>query len=177
MATIFIVGYMGCGKTTFGRALAKRLEMQFIDLDFYIEQRFRTRISDIFAKDGEEAFRDIESRMLREAGEFDNTIVACGGGTPCFASNMEYMKSRGITVWLEADIQCLVRRIIQGGAKRPITRTIPPEELPMFVKNHLESRIPFYSQAQIYFSGEQLEDARQINSSVEAFIKKLEIGN
>lgn len=84
--TIFLIGYMASGKTTLGRALARELGFRFIDLDFYIEQRFRHRIPELFAHNGEAGFRDIEGRMLRESGEFCDTVVSCGGGTPCMAT-------------------------------------------------------------------------------------------
>ena len=130
MATIFIIGYMACGKTTFGRALARRLGYDFIDLDFYIEQRFRRSVRQIFADSGEEEFRRLEASMLREAGEFENVVVACGGGTPCFFDNMEYMNSRGTTVWLQASVRRTVERLLRAVGKRPLTAQVSPEELP-----------------------------------------------
>ena len=91
MKPLFLVGYMAAGKTTLGRRAAQLLNVEFIDLDAYIESRYRKRISDLFAERGEEGFRDIERRMLHEVAEFDNVLVATGGGTPCFFDNMEYM--------------------------------------------------------------------------------------
>lgn len=92
MKPLFLVGYMAAGKTTLGRLAAQLLNVEFIDLDAYIESRYRKRISDLFAERGEEGFRDIERRMLHEVAEFDNVLVATGGGTPCFFDNMEYMR-------------------------------------------------------------------------------------
>lgn len=80
-----LVGYMAAGKTTLGRRAAQLLNVEFIDLDAYIEYRYRKRVSDLFAERGEEGFRDIERRMLHEVAEFDNVLVATGGGTPCFS--------------------------------------------------------------------------------------------
>lgn len=94
MNPIFIIGMPASGKTTFGRALARRLGREFIDLDFCITQRFRASVAEIFARDGEEAFRRREAAMLREVGEMEDVVVACGGGTPCFSSNMEYERAR-----------------------------------------------------------------------------------
>lgn len=164
--TIFLTGYMASGKTTLGRAFARASGMQFIDLDFYIEQRFRRSVAGIFAEKGEEEFRRIEADVLREVGEFENVVISCGGGTPCFADNMDFMNSRGITVWLDASVPLLCRRILQGGSKRPITARYTPDELPGFVTAHLESRLPFYRKSQICIDGSRLESKAGIDSTV-----------
>lgn len=170
MAPIFIIGYMASGKTTFGRALARKLGVEFIDLDFYIEQRFRKSVSELFAERGEEGFRKIELAMLREAGEFENCIISCGGGTPCFFDNMDYMLSRGTTVWLEATPERITERILANQGKRPLMEGKSPEEVMTAVKAGLESRQPHYSRAAVRFSGQNLEDRRQINQTVDEFI-------
>lgn len=170
MATIFIIGYMASGKTTFGRALARRLGYNFIDLDFYIRQRFRMTPAEIFARKGEAEFRRMESAMLREAGEFEDTIVACGGGTPCQPGNMEYMNSRGLTVCLTASISRIAERIINAPGKRPITNGIAAEELPAFIERHMAERLPYYSMSRITFESDNLESARQIHETVEQFL-------
>ena len=90
MKRIFLIGYMGSGKTTLGKAYARENELAFIDLDWYIEERMHQSISDLFAKQGEAGFRKLERKMLHEAGEFEDTVIACGGGTPCFFDNMVY---------------------------------------------------------------------------------------
>ncbi len=122
MNPIFIIGMPASGKTTFGRALARRLGREFIDLDFCITQRFRASVAEIFARDGEEAFRRREAAMLREVGEMEDVVVACGGGTPCFSSNMEYMNGRGLTVCLTATPERLRERMLLGGDKRPLVK-------------------------------------------------------
>ncbi|MCM1153434.1 MAG: shikimate kinase [Muribaculum sp.] len=168
--TIFITGYMASGKTTFGRALARRLGMEFIDLDFYIEQRFRKKIPEIFAEKGESEFRRMESRMLREAGEFNDVVISCGGGTPCHQSNMEYMNSRGLTVWLKADLECTLRRMRQASGKRPLLKDKNDDELREFVVAHMAQRILFYSQASVAINSEQLETRAEIAHTVEEFV-------
>ena len=100
MNRIFIIGYMGAGKTTVGKALAKELNIEFYDLDWYIEARMRKTVKQIFDEQGEEGFRRIENNMLHEVGEFENVIVSCGGGTPCFFDNMDFMNRQGETVYL-----------------------------------------------------------------------------
>lgn len=171
-APIFLVGYMACGKTTFGRALARRLGWTFIDLDFYIEQRFRMSISDIFAARGQDAFRRIEAAMLREVGEMQSVIVACGGGTPCFGDNMDYMNAQGTTVWLEASEERLALRLSRNRARRPLVAQKSDAEILDFIRAHLPGRIPFYSRAHLRFGADLLEDARQIQASVDSFIDR-----
>lgn len=170
--TIFIIGYMASGKTTFGRALARKTGMGFIDLDFYIEQRFRMKVKDIFAKKGEAEFRRIESAMLREAGEFDDTVVSCGGGTPCFGDNMDWMNSRGLTVALEASEDVIADRVILAGDKRPLMAGKSRPEVIDTIREHLLLRQPFYSKAKLTISGDKLEDRSQIAETVDAFLKK-----
>lgn len=167
---MFIIGYMACGKTTFGRALAKAMGRDFIDLDFYIEQRFRMPVSRIFAERGEEGFRRMESSMLREAGEFENVVISCGGGTPCFNDNMRYMNMRGVTVWLEATVDKMVRRLVINNSRRPLMAGKTEEEIRAAVEKGLAERRRWYSQAVVRFSGDELEDRRQIDASVAAFL-------
>ena len=102
MNRIIILGYMGAGKTTIGKALSKATGMPFYDLDWYIENRMRKTIPQIFEERGEEGFRKIEHEMLHEVAEFENVIFSCGGGTPCFFDNMDYMNRQGKTVYLKA---------------------------------------------------------------------------
>lgn len=169
--TIFIIGYMASGKTTFGRALARRTGMQHIDLDFYIEQRFHSTVREIFAQKGEAEFRRIEGAMLREAGEMSNTIVSCGGGTPCFGDNLDYMNSRGLTVCLQASDDIIADRIIQAGNKRPLMAGKTREEVIETLREHMKVRSPYYDRAQITISGDRLENRSQISDTIEDFIK------
>lgn len=103
MQRIILIGYMGSGKTTVGRALAKELGLQFYDLDWYIESRRRKTVAQLFAEVGEDGFRQIERNMLHEVAEFENVVVSCGGGTPCFFDNMDYMTQQADVVWLKAE--------------------------------------------------------------------------
>lgn len=167
---VFLIGYMGCGKTTLGRAVAKVADVEFIDLDLYIENRFRRPVKDIFAERGEDGFRIIERNMLHEVAEFENVIVACGGGTPCFFDNMEYMNSRGLTVLLEASPDCLHRRLCKGKAKRPLIAGMSDDEIAAFTRRSLESRMAFYSQSRMVFPSDLLENRAEIDVSVGRFI-------
>lgn len=169
--TLFIIGYMASGKTTFGRALARKTGMQHIDLDFYIEQRFHSTVREIFAQKGEAEFRRIESAMLREVGEIEDTVVSCGGGTPCFGDNLDYMNTRGLTVCLQASDDVIADRIIQAGNKRPLMAGKSREEILMTLKEHMEARRPYYDRAQLTISGDRLENRTQISETVDDFIK------
>lgn len=169
--TLFIIGYMASGKTTFGRALARQTGMQHIDLDFYIEQRFHTTIRDLFANKGEAEFRRIEGAMLREVGEMDDTVVSCGGGTPCFGDNIDWMNAHGITVCLKASEDTTADRIIQAGGKRPLMAGKSREEIISTMREHINQRKPFYDKAQIVISGDKLENKLQIGETVENFVK------
>lgn len=122
MTPIFLIGYMGSGKTTLGRALAEKMQCEFIDLDHYIENRFHKTVKQIFAEFGEDRFRDIETRMLEEVADFTDVIVACGGGTPCFGRNIDVMREKGLVIYLYVSAQCLFNRLTlpHSKAKRPI---------------------------------------------------------
>lgn len=170
---IFIIGYMASGKTTFGKALARALEAEFFDLDFYIEQRFRKTVTAIFADEGEEGFRSKEAAMLREVGQFENAVIACGGGTPCFRENLEFMLERGTVVWLEASPDCIVRRLLINNSRRPLMAGKSPDEIKAAVAEGLSQRLPFYSKAHISFCGEKLETRSEIDNSINEFIKLL----
>lgn len=167
MIRIFLTGYMGAGKTTLGKALARDLGLTFIDLDWYIEERFHQTISQLFAERGEEGFRRLEQRMLHEAGEFEDVIISTGGGTPCFFDNMDYMNSLGQTVFLDVDTDVLFRRLRVATRQRPILRGKTDEELRRFIDSALASRLPHYRKARYTFDGSQLENRGQIAASVE----------
>lgn len=162
---------MASGKTTFGRALARRTGMRHIDLDFYIEQRFHSAVRDIFAQKGEAEFRRMESAMLREVGEMTDVIVSCGGGTPCFGDNLEFMDSRGITVCLQASEDVIADRILRAGNKRPLMADKSRDEILQTIREHMEVRKPFYDRARLIISGERLENRSQIAETVDDFIK------
>ena len=99
---IILIGYMGAGKTTVGKALSKELGIPFYDLDWYIESRMRRTVKQIFDEKGEDGFRKTEQALLHEVAEFENVIISCGGGTPCFFDNMDYMNRQAETVYLKA---------------------------------------------------------------------------
>ena len=175
MTRILLTGYMGAGKTTLGRALAAKLGLTFIDLDCYIEERFRKTVSQIFAEKGEEGFRDIERRMLHEVAEFEDVIISTGGGTPCFFDNIDYMNSKGITVYLQVPVERLFIRLSIARKQRPLIKDKNDDELRTFIAQQLAKREPQYTKAQYSFAADKLEDSKQIESSVEAFCEQFNL--
>ena len=167
MIRIFLIGYMGAGKTTLGKAFARELGLTFVDLDWYIEERFHKSIRQLFTERGENGFRELEKRMLHEVAEFENVVISTGGGTPCFFDNVEYMNTMGESIFLDVDIQVLFRRLKVAKQQRPLLAQKNDEELMAFITENLQKRLPFYTKAKQVFNGERLEDRHQIKESVE----------
>ena len=167
MVRVFLMGFMGAGKTTLGKALAKHLGVSFIDLDQYIEARFMKSVSQIFATRGEQGFREIESRLLREVGEFDNVIVSCGGSTPLVGDNMEYMLSKGQTVYLRCNNDTLMRRLRVARSQRPLIASKTDEQLADFIESETRRREPGYLKAEFICPGDRLESRGQISETIE----------
>ena len=175
MTRVFLIGYMGSGKTTLGKAFARELKLEFIDLDWYIEARFHKTVSQIFAERGESGFREIERNMLHEVGEFEDVVIAAGGGTPCFFDNVDYMNRSGKTVFLTASDEVLFRRLKIGKAKRPLLANKSDDELMGTIKSALEKRLPFYEKATYRFDADMLESRSQIRESVRRLREILEL--
>ena len=175
MIRIFLIGYMGAGKTTLGKAFARAMGLTFVDLDWYIEERFHKTVSQIFAERGEEGFRELEKRMLHEASDFENVVISVGGGTPCFFDNMDYMNQVGETVFLDVDNKVLFRRLKVAKQQRPLLANKTDEELMAFIQEALEKRLPHYTKAKHVFNGELLENRHQIQQSVERLKELLKL--
>ncbi|GEM_PF-164890 len=201
---LFLVGFMGCGKTTLGQALATFLGIPFADLDDEICRRVGAdSVNDIFARQGEAAFRALETETLRDIVQTSanadtqpedtsaaasksgmtvsdarqttspatpSAIIACGGGTPCHAGNMDMMLQGGTVVWLDADEDCLVRRLTIYGDSRPLVRNLDAEQLRRYVRQTLAQRSAYYGRAHLRFDSSRLEDAEQVATSVRLFI-------
>ena len=157
---------MGAGKTTVGKALAKKMGLQFYDLDWYIESRMRKTVPQIFAERGEEGFRQIERNMLHEVAEFEDVILSCGGGTPCFFDNMEYMNGQGDVIYLKAEPEVLYKHLLMGKTERPLLKNKTPEELIAFIKEQLKLREPFYTKAKHTLDVSLMDDYEKIQISV-----------
>lgn len=166
--TVFLVGFMGCGKTTLGEAFARLTGLPFVDLDDYIEREHGMSVKAIFEACGEEKFRVLEQAALRRvAAGGTGAIVACGGGTPCVPGAMELMNATGVTVWLNASVERIVERlnIPEQKAKRPLVAGRPADEVRRIVEQGLHSRAPFYGQARLTFDSSWLESEDEIAAS------------
>ena len=167
MRRIILIGYMGSGKTTVGKALSKATGMMFYDLDWYIESRMRKTVSQIFAERGEEGFRQIEYNMLHEVAEFENVIISCGGGTPCFFDNMDYLNEQGDVVYLKATPETLYKHLLMAKVERPLLKGKTPEQLIDYITEHLKERAPFYEKARHTLDVNVLDNYDKIAVSVE----------
>ncbi len=166
------MGFMGAGKTTLGKALARDLGVSFIDLDQYIENRYSKSVSQLFATRGEQGFREIESRLLREVGEFDDVVVSCGGSTPLIGDNMDYMLSRGKTVYLKCNNDTLLSRLKTARSQRPLIASKTDDELAAFIESETKRREPGYMRAEYICPGDRLESRDQIAETL-VYIKEL----
>lgn len=167
---------MCSGKSTLGRALARRLGWRFIDLDSEIESAMSMTVSEIFRVHGPETFRQYEIDTLRKVAERyanENVVIAVGGGTPCFADNMDVMNRSGLTVFLEAPVSRLVERLLIEGHSRPLVAGKSAGELTGFVSSGLEDRMTFYKQARHRFDSSRLENQKMIDESVNQFIDQI----
>lgn len=145
---IYLIGYMGSGKSTVGKGLAKRLKLSFIDMDDFIEERNFRSVPQIFAEDGEDGFRKIEQKALHELSEFDDVIIATGGGAPCFFDNLEVMNNTGLTIYLDGSPRILAERLKNSKTERPLIRGKSFPELLEFIAETLTKREQWYKQAQ-----------------------------
>ena len=146
--------------------MADSLGLQFYDLDWYIETRMHRKISQIFAERGEEGFRIIERNMLHEVAEFENVVLSCGGGTPCFFDNMDYMNQQGYVVYLKARPEVLYKHLMMGKTERPLIKGKSKEELMDFIKEQLQKREPFYTKARFTLDVSLMDNYEKIKISV-----------
>ena len=174
MKRIILIGYMGAGKTTIGRALAKELGLDFYDLDWYIENRRRKKIPQIFEELGEEGFRKIEHNMLHEVAEFEDVVISCGGGTPCFFDNIDYMNQQAQVVYLHCTPEVLHGHLLMGRIERPLIKGKSPDELIIFIKEQLSAREPYYKKAQYILDVSLMDNFEKIKNTVSMLKELLE---
>ncbi|MBN3034048.1 MAG: shikimate kinase [Bacteroidales bacterium] len=152
---IYLIGFMGVGKTTTGKSLARLLGMNFIDLDDYIASKYRLTIPDFFSKYDEQAFRAAENVALKELSGTNNAVIATGGGTPCFHDNMKLMNRTGHTVFLQMDTDSIIRRLSCSRKNRPLVKGKSGEEIRELVNKLLSEREKFYLQARVIISASE----------------------
>lgn len=175
MRRIIIIGYMGAGKTTLGKALSQETGIPFYDLDWYIESRMRKTVKQLFDERGEEGFRLTERNMLHEVAEFDNVIISCGGGTPCFFDNMDYMNRQGETLYLKASPEVLYGHLKMGRTVRPLLLGKTPEEVQAFIREQLAAREQYYIKARHTLDVSLMDSPGKIKVSIEKARRLLKI--
>lgn len=167
MKRIFLIGYMGAGKSTMGKSLAQVMGLEFIDLDNFIEARQHKTVKEIFAEVGEDGFRQIERNALLEVADYENVILSLGGGTPCFFDNMEIVNRAGKSVYLKPTEEVLLSRLIKGKHKRPLLAQKTDDEILAFIREQLAWREPYYLKAHITFEASHLENKADIIHNAE----------
>jgi len=164
---LFFIGFMGCGKTTWSRKLAAHLGYAFIDLDHVLEEQAGMTIAEYFSSFGEDAFRELESSILKDTTYPENAVISTGGGLPCFFDHMQWMNSNGKTLYIKLSPKTLAERLESGKAKRPVLQGRHGDELIAFIADKLIEREPYYNQATYIVDG--------INLSVEWLTKTLDL--
>ena len=167
---IYLIGYMGAGKTTITKLLANELHLPFYDTDKEIEEKQNRSVSDIFKNDGELHFRMLETELLKNISQ--NSIIACGGGLPIHNNNMGLINSKGISIHLKASNKCLFSRLKKEKKTRPLIENKTDEELDVYIKNELQKRSPFYSLANhtILVDDKSTDEVlREVNSLISTF--------
>ncbi len=164
---------MGSGKTTVGHALSQELGLPFYDLDWYIETRMHCTVKQIFDEKGEEGFRKIEHSMLHEVAEFENVIISCGGGTPCFFDNIDYINSQGETVYLKCSTDVLYKHLKMGKTVRPLLLNKTLDEVKAFIGTQLKEREPFYTKAKHIVDVSLMDNKEKITITVDAIRSEL----
>ncbi|HTE08812.1 MAG TPA: shikimate kinase [Flavitalea sp.] len=152
---VFLIGFMGSGKTHWGTQLASKLQIPFFDLDELISKGENKSIAEIFSESGEEYFRMRERETLSSIiEEYPSVVLSTGGGTPCFFNNIEKMKKYGIVVWLNTDVEIILQRLMKEKEKRPLIRDIPDEELKTYIIRKLNKRRMYYELANVVLDNE-----------------------
>jgi shikimate kinase len=144
---VFVIGFMGCGKTTWGRKLANHLGYEFMDLDHVLEARVGMTIAEYFTTHSHDAFRELESQVLKETDYPENVIVSTGGGLPCFFDNLDWMNASGQTLYIKLSPKTLAERLDKGKTTRPLIAGKHGEELVTFIAEKLAEREGFYNRA------------------------------
>lgn len=149
----YLVGYMYCGKSTYGRRLAEERGLDFLDLDRAFEARYHYTVPMFFDRFGEEAFRKLETQLLYTTADLDNIVIATGGGTPCHSGNMDFILAHGIAVYLQMPVDALVARAVRSRNPRPLMHGLPEPEMRATIERQLKERESVYLRAPIVIDG------------------------
>ena len=147
MKNIYLLGFMGSGKSFFGKYLSQKFNLNYLDLDEFIETTLNLSIPEIFNSIGEKEFRKNEANLLRKTIDFNQNIISCGGGTPCFHDNMKWIKDHGISIYLKTSEELLFKRLNYQKEGRPLISSMSDDELKHFISMKITEREKFYEQA------------------------------
>lgn len=156
---IYLIGFMGSGKSTYGQELSSELSLEFMDLDKKIEENEGKTISEIFEEKGEKYFREAEHKALLDTEKPDNLVISCGGGTPCFFDQLDWMNQHGITIYLKLDEEKINYRLMQIKKDRPLLRNLKNKEIKEFTRHKLKERGKQYNKAQIVLNPASIKPA------------------
>ena len=159
---IFLIGFMGSGKSTFGKKLSKEISLPFIDLDKEIEKKAKCSISEIFKYLGEESFRNMESELLKSFEHLEGFVMATGGGTPCFFNNIEYINSTGTSIYIQLDTKSIFNRLSNAKNIRPTIKDKKEDDLMTFIEETFQERKSIYEQAHFTVNGLNIETKQVI---------------
>ncbi|MEN8120479.1 MAG: shikimate kinase [Bacteroidota bacterium] len=165
---IYLIGFMGSGKTTAGKKLAKKMAYDFIDLDSLIESETGMNISNFFEQFGEEKFRKLEQEILKKTFNYKNTVISTGGGAPCFFNNIDEINQNGISVYLKAGIPLIISRLKGGKDERPLIKEKNEEELKKYVSELLLKRETYYNRAKLVVDAKSL-NIEKLKNLIQSF--------
>lgn len=154
---IYLIGFMGSGKTALGQKLAGLLQYQFVDLDEVFERQYKITIFDFFHKYGEEVFRKLEQKVLHDSINTDNVVISTGGGTPCFYDNMDFINIHGISIFLSLPMSVTLERLRHSRKPRPMLEDISSDNLVSHLESLMEIRFPYYQKAQITIEEQSMQ--------------------
>jgi shikimate kinase len=154
---IYLIGFMGSGKSTLGKRLAKKLDYPFSDIDQEVEALAGMSISDIFLRFGESRFRQLEQEVLHQTVHLHKVVIATGGGTPCFCENMAFINAHGVSVYLRMSSASLASRLEHAQKQRPLVENYAGEKLLRYIEEKLQQREPFYLQSKCIIKGETVK--------------------
>ncbi len=160
---IFLIGFMGSGKTTIGKKLAKKMKYAFLDLDQEIEKQENLTISQIFDTHGEDYFRALENKILVDLTQLSNTVVSCGGGTPCHFNNIDLINNAGVSIYIQLSPEALYSRLKSAKTQRPLLKNRDESELLVYIKSKLDERQSYYLKSNIVIPGLDVNIENVIN--------------